>query len=112
MPSIRRVTTAVISALSLTTTGRRALWVTASARAAARRRRRHVLIVTEIALGSLFVTGCGSGTSVAAEVHQLIQQYPWLSALTLAFLEGLVGGLGWNLGLILRTAAAALLAGG
>jgi hypothetical protein len=48
---------------------------------------------------------------VAAEVHQLIQQYPWLSRLAFAFLEGLVGALGWNLGLLLRAAAAALLAG-
>lgn len=78
---------------------------------AIRRRQRYVLIVTEIVLGSLFITGCQSGTSVAAQVQQLIQQYPWLSRLGLAFLEGLVGGLGWNLGALLHAAAAALLAG-
>ncbi len=76
-----------------------------------RRRGRHLLVVTEIVLGSLFIAGCQSGTSVTAQVQQLIQQYPWLSRLGLAFLEGLVGALGWNLGALLRAAAAALLAG-
>ncbi len=89
--------------------GRRGL--TSSARAAARRGR-YVLVATEVVLGSLLVTGCNSGTSVATEAQQLIQQHPWLSQLALAFLEGLVGALGWNVGLILRTAAVALLAGG
>jgi len=76
-----------------------------------RRRGRYTLIATEIVLGSLFITGCQSGSSVAAQVQQLIRQYPWLSRLGLAFLEGLVGGLGWNVGVLLRAAAAALLAG-
>jgi hypothetical protein len=75
-----------------------------------RRRGCSVLIATEVILGTLLLTGCGSGTSVAAQAQQLIQQYPWLSRLALAFLEGLIGALGWNLGLLLRTAAAALLA--
>lgn len=92
--------------------GRRTFWVIFSARAAASRRGRCVLIATEVVLGSLFITGCNSGASVAVEVQQLIQQHPWLSQLALAFLEGLVGALGGNVGLILRTAAAALLAGG
>jgi len=67
--------------------------------------------VTEVVLGSLFITGCQSGTSVHSEVQQLIQQYPWLSRLAFAFLEGLVTAFGWNVGALLRTAAAALLAG-
>jgi hypothetical protein len=75
------------------------------------RQGRYMLIVTEVILGSLLITGCESGTSVAGEVHQLIQQYPWLSQLAFAFLEGLVGALGWNVGVLLRTAAVALLAG-
>lgn len=75
------------------------------------RRGRYVLIVTEVVLGSLFITGCQSGTSVPNEVQQLIQQYPWLSRLAFAFLEGLVTALGWNVGALLRTAAAALLVG-
>jgi hypothetical protein len=45
-------------------------------------------------------------------VQQLIHQHPWLSQLAIAFLEGLVEALGWNVGLLLRTAAIALLAGG
>jgi hypothetical protein len=76
-----------------------------------RRRGRYALIVTGVVLGSLLTTGCESGTSVAAQTQQLIQQYPWLSHLALAFLEGLVGALGWNLGALLRAAAAALLTG-
>lgn len=76
-----------------------------------RRRGRYVVVVTEVGLGSLLLTGCGSGPSVAAEVQQLIQQYPWLSRLAFAFLEGLVGALGWNVGVLLRAAAVALLAG-
>ena len=76
-----------------------------------RRRARYALIVTGVVLGSLLITGCGSGTSVAAQTQQLILQYPWLSHLALAFLEGLVGALGWNLGTLLRVAAAALLTG-
>jgi hypothetical protein len=75
------------------------------------RRGRYVLIVTEVVLGSLFITGCESGTSVPSEVQQLIHQYPWLSRLAFAFLEGLVTALGWNVGALLRTAAVALLAG-
>ena len=90
---------------------RRALWVTPSLRAASRRAR-YALVAMEVLAASLFVTGCDSGTSTAAQVQQLIQQHPWLSHLALAFLEGLVGALGWNLGLLLRTAAAVLLAGG
>jgi hypothetical protein len=78
---------------------------------AMRRRGRYALIVTGVVLGSLLTTGCESGTSVAAQAQQLIQQYPWLSRLAFAFLEGLVGALGWNLGVLLRSAAAALLAG-
>jgi hypothetical protein len=76
-----------------------------------RRRGRSVLIVTTVVLGVLLTTGCQSGTSVTNETQQLIQQYPWLSRLAFAFLEGLVEGLGWNLGALLRAAAAALLAG-
>ena len=78
-----------------------------------RRRARSVLIVTTVALGVLPVTGCGagSGTSVTNEAQQLIQQYPWLAHLALAFLEGLIGAFGWNLGMLLRVAAAALLGG-
>jgi hypothetical protein len=92
--------------------GHRTVWVTFSARAAAsRHRRRRVLIATEVVLGSLFITGCNSGTSAVAEVQLLIQQHPWLARLAFAFLEGLVGALGGNVGLILRTAAAALLVG-
>ena len=46
------------------------------------------------------------------EAQQLIQQYPWLAHLALAFLEGLIGAFGWwNLGMVLRVAAAALLGG-
>ncbi len=78
---------------------------------AIRRRGRYALIVTGVVLGSLLTTGCESGTSVAAQAQQLVQQYPWLSRLAFAFLEGLVGALGWNVGAILRAAAAALLAG-
>ena len=80
-------------------------------KAVIRRRARYVLIVTEVVLGTLLVTGCGSGTSVAVQAQQLIQQYPWLSRLAFAFLEGLVGAFGWNLGTLLRAAAAAVLAG-
>lgn len=76
---------------------------------AIRRRGRYALIVTGVVLGSLLTTGCQSGTSVAAQTQQLIHQYPWLSRLAFAFLEGLVEALGWNLGLLLRTAAVALL---
>jgi hypothetical protein len=76
-----------------------------------RRRRRSVLIVTAVVLGVLLTTGCQSGTSVSIEAQQLIQQYPWLAHLALAFLEGRIGGFGWNLGLLLPAAAAALLAG-
>jgi hypothetical protein len=72
---------------------------------------RYVMIVMEAVLGSLLVTACGPGTSVPAEVQQLIQQNPWLSRLALAFLEGLTQELGWNFGLILRAAALALLVG-
>ena len=82
-----------------------------------RRRGRSVLIVTAVVLGVLPVTGCGpeggpgSGTSVTNEAQQLIQQYPWLAHLALAFLEGLIEAFGWNLGMLLRVAAAALLGG-
>jgi hypothetical protein len=79
-----------------------------------RRRGRSVLTVTAVVLGVLLTTGCQSGTSgtsVTNEAQQLIQQYPWLSHLALAFLEGLVGAFGWNLGLLLHAAAAVLLAG-
>lgn len=72
---------------------------------------RYVMIVMEAVLGSVLVSACGSGTSVTAEVQQLIQQNPWLSRLALAFLEGLAQELGWNSGLILRAAAVALLIG-
>jgi hypothetical protein len=76
-----------------------------------RRRGRSVLIVTTVILGTLLVTGCQSGTSVTNEAQQLIQQYPWLDHLALAFLEGLIGAFGWNIGMLLHAAAAALLAG-
>ena len=92
--------------------GCRALCIAASARAAAKRRGRYALIVTEVILVSLLIAGCGSSSSVAAQVQQLIQQHPWLAQLTLAFLEGLVGAFGWDIGLLLRAAAAALTAGG
>jgi hypothetical protein len=74
---------------------------------------RSVFIMTAIILGVLTVTGCrsGSGTSVPNEAQQLIQQHPWLAHLAFAFLEGLIGAFGWNLGMVLRAAAAALLAG-
>ena len=76
-----------------------------------RRRGRYALIITGVVLGSLLTTGCESGTSVAVQAQQLIQQYPWLSRLALAFLEGLIGALGWNMGVLLRAAATALLTG-
>lgn len=91
---------------------RRVLCVAASARAAAKRRGRYALITTEAVVGSLLIAGCESGTSAAAQVQQLVHQYPWLSQLTLAFLEGLVGAFGWDVGLLLRAAAVALMAGG
>jgi hypothetical protein len=73
------------------------------------RRGRLALGVTEVVIGTLVVTGCGSGTSVAAQAQQLIQHYPWLSRLAFSFLEGLVGALGWNIGMLLSAAAAVLL---
>ena len=45
------------------------------------------------------------------EAQQLIQQYPWLAHLALVFLDGLIEAFGWNLGMLLRAAAVALLAG-
>lgn len=76
-----------------------------------RRWGRSVLIVTAVALGMLLITECQSGTSATNEAQQLVQQYLWLSHLALAFLEGLIGAFGWNLGTLRHAAAGALLAG-
>ena len=80
---------------------------------AIRRGERSVLIATVVTLGVFSITGCGSrsGASVTNEAQQLIQQYPWLAHLALVFLDGLIEAFGWNLGMLLRAAAVALLAG-
>jgi hypothetical protein len=74
------------------------------------RRMRFLLIATAAVLGALLITGCGpgNGTSATSGAQQLIQQFPWLSALGLSFIQGLLQQFGSNLVALLAAAAAAL----
>ena len=73
-----------------------------------RRRARLLFIVTAAVLGALLVTGCGPATSGTSGAQQLIQQFPWLSALGASFIQGLLAQFGSNLVALLAAAAAAL----
>jgi len=73
-----------------------------------RRRARLLFIVTAAVLGALLVTGCGPATSGNSGAQQLIQQFPWLSALGASFIQGLLAQFGSNLVALLAAAAAAL----
>ncbi len=63
----------------------------------------HLAIMAAV-LG-LLLTGCGGPTGPAA---QLIKQYPWLGALGIAFVKGLLERFGYDLPDLLAAAAAAL----
>jgi hypothetical protein len=79
-----------------------------AARRIMRRRTRFLFIVTAAVLGVVLITGCGPAASGTSGVQQLIQQFPWLSALGISFLQGLLEQFGTNLLGLLAAAAAAL----
>jgi hypothetical protein len=73
------------------------------------RRRAHLLFVVAAAvLGTLFITGCGPSGSGNNGAQQLIQDFPWLSALGSSFIQNLLDQFGSNLVALLAAAAAAL----
>jgi hypothetical protein len=74
------------------------------------RRRAHLLFVVAAAvLGTLFITGCGpSSPSGSNGAQQLIQEFPWLSALGSSFIQNLLDEFGSNLVALLAAAAVAL----
>ena len=80
----------------------------AKAKGTMRRRARLLFIATAAVLGALVITGCGPATSGTSGAQQLIQQFPWLSALGASFIQGLLAQFGSNLIALLAAAAAAL----
>lgn len=80
----------------------------AKVKGARRRRAQFLFMLTAAVLGALLITGCGRTTSGASGAQQLIQEFPWLASLGLAFIQGLLEEFGSNLGALLAMAAAAL----
>jgi hypothetical protein len=59
--------------------------------------------------GALLISGCDPAGSGASGARNLVQEYPWLAPLGLAFVEGLLRQFGSDLAGLLVAAAAALL---
>jgi hypothetical protein len=75
---------------------------------AMRRRTRFLFIATAAVLGAFLLTGCGSAGSGTNVAQHLLQLFPWLGSLGLAFIQGLLAQYGSNIPALLVAAAAAL----